>query len=227
MSILAIDTALGATSVGVFERGSLIELASRSVAMEKGHAEALVPLVQEVMAEVEQGFAGLTKVAVTVGPGSFTGLRVGISAARGFALARAIPVVGISTLAAYAAPQIAAGESSIVAVAIDAHHDEIYFQVFAPGGRTMVGPSAVGVRQAARTLGSGPVRITGSGAAMLAVEAWSIGVGATVIDGTPAPDIGWVARLAESASPDQALPRPIYIKGVNATPQTAAALPRR
>ncbi len=227
MSILAIDTALGATSVGVFERGALHELSSRTVTMDKGHAEALVPLVAEVMGEVEHGFAGLTKVAVTVGPGSFTGLRIGISAARGFALARAIPVVGISTLAAYAAPQIATGENSIVAAAIDARHGEVYFQVFAPGGRTMVGPAAMTVREAARAIGSGPVRLVGSGAPMLAVEAWSLGVGATVVDGAVSPDIGWIARLGESASGDQALPRPVYIKGVNATPQLASALPRQ
>ena len=62
---------------------------------------------------------------------------------------------------------------------------------------------------------------------MLAVEAWQQGISATVVDGAAAPDIGWVARLGESALPEQAMPRPIYIKGVNATPQQTASLPRR
>ena len=132
--------ALGATSAGLFESDTRAEVVAETLPMQRGHAEALVPLVERLMNRAGAGFADLSRVVVTVGPGSFTGLRIGISAARGFALARSVPVVGVSTLSAYAAPFIAASDSSIVAVAIDAHHGEVFFQVFAPGGRTMVSP---------------------------------------------------------------------------------------
>lgn len=227
MFILAIDTALGATSAGLFESDTRAEVVAETLPMQRGHAEALVPLVERLMNRAGAGFADLSRVVVTVGPGSFTGLRIGISAARGFALARSVPVVGVSTLSAYAAPFIAASDSSIVAVAIDAHHGEVFFQVFAPGGRTMVSPRALTLREAARAIGSGPVRLVGSAAQALALEAWSLGVGAAVADHAPAPDIAWVARLGAAAVPDESLPRPLYVKKANATPQAAAALPRR
>jgi tRNA threonylcarbamoyl adenosine modification protein YeaZ len=227
MHILAIDTSLGAAAAGLFDSDTRTEIAAESMAMERGHAEALVPLIGRVLARAEPAGLDLKRVVVTVGPGSFTGLRIGIAAARGFALARGVPVVGVSTLSAYAAPFIAANDSSIVAVAIDARHGEIYFQVFAPGGRTMVSPRALSLREAARAIGSGPVRLVGSGAPLLALEAWSLGVGAVVADTQAAPDIAWVARLGAAAQPEEALPRPLYIKKANATPQEAAALPRR
>ena len=78
----------------------------------RGHAEALLPLVERVMARFEGGFEGLARVAVTVGPGSYTGLRVGLSAARAVGLAAGIPVVGVTTLSALLAPQLAAERRS-------------------------------------------------------------------------------------------------------------------
>ena len=105
--------------------------------MVRGHAEALMPLIARVMDAGRLDFAQLDRIAVTTGPGSFTGLRVGIAAARGIALAATKPVVGLSTLAAFAAPHIAADDTMPVAVAIDARHDHVYLQVFGAGGRTL------------------------------------------------------------------------------------------
>ena len=73
---------------------------------------------------------------MTTGPGSFTGLRVGIAAARGIALAADKPAVGLSTLSAYAAPHMATDDSFPVVAAIDARHGHVYLQVFSAGGRT-------------------------------------------------------------------------------------------
>ena len=78
----------------------------------------------------------IDRIVVTTGPGSFTGLRVGISAARGIALAANKPAVGVSTLLAYAAPHLGDDETTPVVAAIDARHDHVYLQTFAPGGRT-------------------------------------------------------------------------------------------
>ena len=130
MRILAIDTALEACAAAVLdtEQG---KVASETLPMVRGHAEALLPLIQRVMRQADLAFAALDRIAVTTGPGSFTGLRVGISAARGIALAAGKPAVGLTTLSAFAAPLIAQDDQTSVAVAIDARHDHVYLQVFA------------------------------------------------------------------------------------------------
>src|SRR5664280_2383377 len=112
--------------------------------------------------------AVLDRIAVTTGPGSFTGLRVGISAARGIALAAGKPAVGLSTLAAFAAPFIAADDTLPVVVAIDARHDHVYLQVFGPGGRTLVTPRLVPIAEARRVAATGAPRLVGTAANLLA-----------------------------------------------------------
>src|SRR5438105_1650385 len=119
MRILAIDTALAACSAAVFDSAQNSVLAGESLPMKRGHAEALMPLIARVMDAAGVEFDELDRVVVTVGPGSFTGLRVGISAARGIALAAGKPARGVTTLAAYAAPHMA-NEDVLVAAAIDA-----------------------------------------------------------------------------------------------------------
>src|SRR3954469_18049169 len=114
MLILAIDTALDACTVGVLNASTTKLIACESLPMKRGHAEALMPLLARVMAQSGIGFPDLDRVAVTTGPGSFTGLRVGLSAARGIGLAAAKPVVGVTTLAAYAAPLVARNEPAPV-----------------------------------------------------------------------------------------------------------------
>src|SRR5688572_27817223 len=114
MRVLAIDTALSACSVAVLDTDRAAVIASDTLVMTRGHAEAVMPMIARVMDEAQADFALLDRIAVTVGPGSFTGLRVGISAARGIALAAGKPAIGLSTLAGFAAPHIAAGERSAV-----------------------------------------------------------------------------------------------------------------
>src|SRR5580693_8596370 len=104
MLILAIDTALDACAAAVLDTDAGKLIAQQSEAMKRGHAEALMPLIARVIKQAGIGFAALDRIAVTTGPGSFTGLRVGLSAARGIALAANKPVVGVTTLTAYAAP---------------------------------------------------------------------------------------------------------------------------
>ena len=106
MLILAIDTALDACAACVLDTDAGRLMARQSLAMKRGHAEALMPLIAGVIKEAGIAFAGLDRIAVTTGPGSFTGLRVGLSAARGIALAANKPVVGVTTLTAYAAPVV-------------------------------------------------------------------------------------------------------------------------
>ena len=104
MLILAIDTALDACAAAVLDTSAGKLIALESQAMKRGHAEALMPLIARVMKASGVAFAALDRIAATTGPGSFTGLRVGLSAARGIALAAGKPVVGVTTLTAFAAP---------------------------------------------------------------------------------------------------------------------------
>ncbi len=227
MRVLAIDTALEACSACVFDSETAETIAIASDAMTRGHAEALVPMIDRIVAGIEGGFGAIDRVATTVGPGSFTGLRVAISAARGIALAAGVPCVGVTTLAAYAAPVIASGVGTLVAAAIDARHGSVYVQVFGPAGRTVVTPRIISTRDAARQLGSGQVRITGSGASLLAAEAKAIGLDVVIEGEDPAPGILWVARLGSAANPAHAEPKPFYLRPPDAKPQDHVRVPRR
>jgi tRNA threonylcarbamoyladenosine biosynthesis protein TsaB len=135
--------------------------------------------------------------------------------------------VGLSTLAALAAPHIAENDSLPIAVAIDARHSHVYLQVFGPGGRTLVAPRIVNVRDAARFAAVGPTRLIGSGAPMLE-EAWPTDAEApSRIEVRMAPDIAWVARLGAAAPESITPPKPLYLRAPDAQPQDAARLPRR
>src|SRR6204780_5030620 len=101
MRVLAIDTALEACSAAVLDTEQGIVTAHESLPMVRGHAEALIPLIARVLEKSGLDFAALDRIAVTTGPGSFTGLRVGLSAARGIGLAADRPGVGLSTCTAY------------------------------------------------------------------------------------------------------------------------------
>jgi tRNA threonylcarbamoyladenosine biosynthesis protein TsaB len=203
-------------------------LAVESVAMDRGHAEALVPMVGRVMREAGLGFEDLDRVVTTVGPGSFTGLRVGIAAARGFALAADKPVVGVSTLDALAAPYISDSETVPIVAAIDANHGNLYLQMIGAGGRLLVAPRIASLAEALRAVAIGLVRVIGSGANLLVNQWPSPDVPAPLlVDARTAPDIVWVARLGAKTDPARAQPRPLYLRVPDARPQEAHRLPRR
>src|SRR3977135_1999574 len=148
MLILAIDTALDACAAGVLDTDAGKMIARESLPIKRGHAEALMPLIERVIKESGIGFAGLDRIAVTTGPGSFTGLRVGLSAARGIALAADKPVVGVTTLTAYAAPIVNEGGEHPVISALDARHDHVYLQVVAGNGSSLLWPRVAPIAEA-------------------------------------------------------------------------------
>ncbi|MHB8883919.1 MAG: tRNA (adenosine(37)-N6)-threonylcarbamoyltransferase complex dimerization subunit type 1 TsaB [Methylovirgula sp.] len=223
MKILAIDTALQATSACVFEAGADAPEAVETIAMERGHAEALLPLIDRVMARVEGGFPALSRIAVTIGPGSFTGLRIGIAAARAIGLACNVPVVGVVTLAALAAPLILEQKPGLVVTAIDARHGSIYVAAFGPDARAVLAPRLMTIREAAESLDDDPLRLTGSGAPMLAIEAAAAGHSVELAGDGAAPDILYVAKLGLLADP--LIPaRPLYLKAPDAKPLPGASI---
>ncbi|HKU08412.1 MAG TPA: tRNA (adenosine(37)-N6)-threonylcarbamoyltransferase complex dimerization subunit type 1 TsaB [Bradyrhizobium sp.] len=225
MLILAIDTALDACAAVVLDTDSNKVIARESQAMKRGHAEALMPLVARVMKESEIGFAALDRVAATTGPGSFTGLRVGLSAARGIALAASKPVVGITTLTAFAAPHVSEhGENPIVS-AIDARHDHVYLQVVTGYGESLISPRVAPMAEALAASQFGAPLLVGNAANMLA-ERWPKDASPPVkVEQQSAPDIVWVAWLAAAVDPAVATPRPFYLRAPDAKPP-ADQLPR-
>jgi len=227
MLILAIDTALAVCAAGVFDTDDRKMVASESLAMVRGHAEALMPLIARVMDKAGTEFNDLDRVAVTVGPGSFTGLRVGISAARGIALVSGKPAVGISTLLAYSAPHIANDDDAAIVAAIDARHDQVYLQVFASTGRTLIAPALSTVRDAVHAAVPGSGRIVGSGARLLAAEWPAAAAPPLMVDSQDAPAIEWVARLGAAVQKTDIAPAPFYLRGPDARPQDGARLPRQ
>src|SRR6516164_6805074 len=166
MLILAIDTALDACAAAVLDTGTSKLIAMESLSMKRGHAEALMPLIARVMKESGLPFAALDRIAVTTGPGSFTGLRVGLSAARGIGLAAAKPVVGLTTLSAYAAPIVSEGGEEPVISAIDARHDHV--QVVGGNGSSLVRPKVAPVAEALEAARFGAPYLVGNAAEILA-----------------------------------------------------------
>jgi tRNA threonylcarbamoyladenosine biosynthesis protein TsaB len=227
MRVLAIDTALAACSAAVLdtEYGGIV--ASESLPMLRGHAEALMPLLQRVMQQAGFGFANIDRIAVTTGPGSFTGLRVGIAAARGIALAAEKPAVGLSTLSAYAAPHIASDERFPVVAAIDARHNHVYLQVFAPGGSLFTAPRLAPLREAVKAAAETSSFITGSAAQLVAAGLTADDPVPVAVDASAAPDIAWVARMGAVVPEEQAPLKPQYLRAPDAQPQNAGQLPRR
>jgi tRNA threonylcarbamoyladenosine biosynthesis protein TsaB len=218
MLILAIDTALDACAAAVLDTGTSKLIAMESQSMKRGHAEALMPLIGRVMKEAGLPFAALDRIAVTTGPGSFTGLRVGLSAARGLALAAAKPAVGLTTLSAYAAPLISESDEHPVISAVDARHDHVYLQVVSGNGSSLVRPKVAPIEEALEASRFGAPHLVGNAAKLLA-ERWPKEAPPPVkVDAQPAPDITWVAWLGAAVNPATAPAKPYYLRAPDAKP---------
>jgi tRNA threonylcarbamoyladenosine biosynthesis protein TsaB len=224
MNTLAFDTCFGACSVAAFWDGGN---ASRFELLQKGHAERLMPMIAEVMAEAPFGFAALNRIVVTTGPGTFTGQRVGIAAARALALATGARVGTLSSLAvmAHAAASELGGalQGKILAVAVDARRGEIYFQTFSGAGLApLLLPMLVTPEAAARLIGTGDALAVGSGAETFAERAHMIGIVVNATLGRLEPDVRHVPPTA--ASFEDEAPRPAYFRPPDAKPQEGKSL---
>lgn len=215
MRLMVVDTALGLCTVGVFEveGGDARPLGLRSEPMVKGHSERIAGFARDAAGQAGLAFTDLDRIGVTVGPGSFTGLRVGLAFAQGLAAALDRPVVGVPALDALAA---SAGEARAVAALIDARRGQVYARFWRAGEAD--GPAeALSLDAAAArigTMGEGAV-LVGSGAALFA----DVAPDRTILslDG-PAPEA--LARLAAAADPASAPARPLYLRAPDATPPT-------
>lgn len=228
MLLLAFDTAGPDCAVALAVDGGIAPaiLASGAERLGRGHAERLMPMVEATLAEAARSFDELDRIAVTTGPGSFTGVRVGIAAARALALALDIPAVGVGSLRALALAILQNNSAGTAVAVLDAKRGEIYAHVEdIATGAVLVEAAAMRVEDLAKTLGQAalPLLLTGGAAPLLA------GVladrGARIVGTSESPDIAAVALLglrAETASP----PVPLYARGADAKPQAAKAVAR-
>ncbi len=216
MLILAIDTALDACSAAVLDTNAARLIAHESEPMKRGHAEALMPLLARVIKQAGIAFADLDRIAVTTGPGSFTGLRVGLSAARGIALAANKPAVGLTTLTAYTAPVVSQNRQQPVISAIDARHDQVYFQVVGGDGSALIEPRVAPIAEALGASRFGAPHLVGNAAGILADRWPADSPPPFEVDAQPAPDIAWVAWLGAAVAPETAPARPYYLRAPDA-----------
>lgn len=218
MNLLAIDTALEACSVAVVGKGGRPVAISETVG--RGHAEYLLGMIARAMDDARLAFSDLDRIAVTVGPGSFTGLRVALAAARGLALVVKCPVVGVGTLEVHAADARALAGAVPVTAVLDARRGEVYAQRFAADGSPSEPPSVGSPEFFAAEVGDGDV-LAGAGADIVAAALPS-GRTASVAHRRSAPDIRVLVELGLRAEPPTAAPRPLYLRPPDAKPPTMA-----
>jgi len=214
MIVLAIDTAGTGCYAALYDSDTDTVLGSAGADIGRGHAERLMEFVDGALDAAGFDLPSVERVAVTVGPGSFTGIRVGVAAARGLALALGVPAVGVSSLAALAADR-QAGERLLVAM--DAKRDEVYWQAFAADGQALSPPALASLEEARGIVAAHDGALAGSAAALLRAEA------PQETDGV---SIATVARLGARLDPQGHLPRPLYLRGPDAKPQAGFAIRR-
>jgi tRNA threonylcarbamoyladenosine biosynthesis protein TsaB len=200
--------------------------ARRSQPMERGQAEALLPLIAATLEDAGIGMGELDLLAVTIGPGGFTGLRIGLAAARGLALATGLPLIGVTGFDAIAAavPSSQRAGQPLV-VALDSKRDEVFVQCFAADGPALADGALVTPDQANALVPPGPILLAGDAAAMLAP--W-LGDRAVIAPEAARPDPAIIALLAlERWRPGErpAPPRPLYLRAPDTTePRRAGAV---
>lgn len=206
MRLLAVDTALGACSVAILDGDAV--LAHVFEPMERGHAEILAPMVEDAMRQAEFEFAQLDRLAVTTGPGTFTGQRVGLAFMRGVRVALDRPLIGVTTLAAMTAQAIAETGLARAAALHDARRGEVYLQT-SDMDEPILLPLAAALETL--TLMGGRFALAGTAAPAAAAHLMN-GVLSTVRQ----PDALWVARLAQEMPSPLAAPRPLYLRAPDA-----------
>lgn len=231
MNILALDTTLGACSAavacgggGAAEKFSAFELRTRE------HAEAIVPMMTRVMDEAGLAFDRLDAIAVTKGPGTFTGVRVGISTARGLSLALGLPLIGVTSLEVMAHMALEQLDSApdTLGIVVDARRGEVYFSLFDGEGAVISDPSARTPEQAVELIpGNGRVVLAGGGAGLVSGAARNIGPEFDTVLPDLQPDAATLASMALTRSACEGPLHPLYLRPPDAKPQTGKAIPRR
>lgn len=230
MHILAFDTCFDGCSACVAELqgGAVSILGAQFERFETGHAERLIPMIGEVMREAQIAFDRISRIAVTTGPGTFTGTRIGVAAARSLALATGARTIGVSSLAVMAEAARGQTGQAPVAVVVDARRGEVYAQAFGAGGGAdaLTPPQLLKLEDAARVGGDGEIVFIGSAASAVTEIAAGFGRRASALLPDLVPDAIALARLAGGLPASDVPVSPLYLRPPDAKPQDGKAIAR-
>ena len=238
MKILALDSSLGGCSVALWtDEGSPSStgrvIAAQSESGATGQAELLAPMIARVAAAGDGGYGAIDRLAATIGPGYFTGLRAGLAVARGLALAMARPLVGITTLLAVAAGIAPADRRNrTVIVALDSKRSEAFFQLFASDLSPLSEPETMAPAVFAARLGAHPLAaqapflVAGNGTALLAPALDAAALAWSRASAPERPEAATVARLAHTAPVPATPPAPLYLHAPATTSPRVGGVPR-
>ncbi|SCX21968.1 tRNA (adenosine(37)-N6)-threonylcarbamoyltransferase complex dimerization subunit type 1 TsaB [Agrobacterium rosae] len=219
MIVLSIDTSGVDCSACLYDSADDVVLGEVTENIGKGHAELLMGIIDGALQQASLALKDVERIAVTIGPGSFTGIRVGVAAARGFALSLGIEAVGITTLETLAAYYHLQNPGLPVAVGLDAKRDEAYLQTFAADGSPLSEAALLSLDEAKAVLAGFAGTVIGSSAPLLA--------GGETGSGPDRFAIATVARLGAQKPQGMPKPAPLYLRGPDAKPQSGFALERR
>lgn len=224
--LLALDTSANFCSAALYDCGQERVLSQKSENIGRGHAERLMGLLAEVLETAELEYKDVNRIAAVCGPGSFTGIRVGLATARGLALGLNIPVIGVNALEAIAFQHNNRENNTEtpIVVALDAKRGELFAQVFSDSGKHMTRPQAVAIDQISDFTPDQPFRIAGSGSQAIinAIDEQSC----KVISDQTAAKIDDIAKLAAQMPDSTNKPSPLYLRSADAKPQNNFAVNR-
>ena len=223
MKLLAIDCAASLCAACVYDAAAGNELGRQVLDLGKGHAEHLMAVIEAALKASGIGYRDLSAIAVSIGPGSFTGLRVGVSAARGLALALKIPAIGVTTLEALAAEAARGFPGRAVLAALDAGREEIHAALYDKALVLTYGSAATNLVEATAMARRADAVLAGTAAPLIATAAGHAFDTGPV---TSTVDIATYARLAAAKGPGEK-PKPLYLRGADAKPQAGFILPRQ
>lgn len=212
MYILGVDTTQAACSAAIYDTSSQRICARIWQEMPRGHAEALPGMLTDVLKQADLSFSDIGKLATTIGPGSFSGVRIGLAAARGFALALDLPLVGINSLEAIAAG-VENFQDKIIMAACDARRGEIYVQIFANGQPTSP-PQLLNIDEACSLASETGAEIVGTASEMLG----QLNNDLTLSAAPALPDAAIISQLASDRA-SQGPVQPLYLRKADAKAQ--------
>lgn len=219
MILLALDTSANICAATLYDCERQKTVARISEDLGRGHAERLMGLLVDLLKQADLEYRDVGRIAVTIGPGSFTGIRVGLAAARGLALGLNVGVVGVSVLEAIAFQH---GTDTPLVVAMDARRGEIFMQIFDDSGSSA--PVAVPLGKIGHHLPTTAFRLAGSASQMVADVAIRDDIG--ICPSQTAAEISDVARLAARMPVNAEKPKPLYMRSADAKPQKGFAVER-
>jgi len=209
------DSATRGCSVALWIDGSVV--AARAEMMERGQAERLIPMIAEVTTEAGIRARDLDRIAVTVGPGAFTGVRIALAAARGLALGAGLPIVGVTSFEAVWAgiPQSERAGTPVL-ILIDSRRAEPFGLLFDADGRPADDPTALSPALTVARLPAGPLLVAGDGSP-IARAALETRPDTRFATGDGVPHAGWVASIGATREPGDT-PAPSYLRPPDITP---------